>query len=85
MEAIENDPAEKANWTLLREIYKPDSGYYYNYGGHCDEMREKCSIKHVKKFHSEFYHPRNACLIICGDMHRSEFFDVSLFKNLLGC
>jgi Zn-dependent M16 (insulinase) family peptidase len=76
MQSIEHDPLEQANWTLLREIYTPESGYYYNYGGSCIEIRDNCTPQSARAFHKKYYHPRNACLVICGDLDRDEFLSV---------
>jgi Zn-dependent M16 (insulinase) family peptidase len=76
MMSNQHDPLEAANWALMSEIYGADSGYHYNYGGHCKEMRESCTLTAVRNFHTHFYHPKNFCLIVCGDLEPEEVFGV---------
>ncbi|ODN05099.1 hypothetical protein Ocin01_01597, partial [Orchesella cincta] len=78
MQALENTIYEKSMNTLLQTLYPPDSGYHYNVGGKLQNLRESCTNEKVKKYHQKYYHPRNACVIVCGIVDKR-----SLFRSLM--
>lgn len=43
-------------------------------------MRDYGSLAAVRNFHKTFYHPKNCCLIVCGDMEPTEIFGVCEFR-----
>ncbi|OXA50789.1 Presequence protease 2, chloroplastic/mitochondrial [Folsomia candida] len=74
LQAKENTAEERVYHELVRTIYPPTSGYHYQTGGICKNIRETCNNDKVKKFHTQFYNPRNTCVIVCGRVTPEQLF-----------
>lgn len=74
LQAKENSEEETVYKELVRTIYPPNSGYHWQTGGICKDVRDLCNNTRVREFHKKFYNPRNACIIVCGTVDPNELF-----------
>ncbi|WBW74562.1 mitochondrial protease Sdd3 [Schizosaccharomyces osmophilus] len=56
--------------------YPPSSGYFYETGGHPDELR-KLSIQQIRDYHKAMYVPSNICLVVAGSIEEERLLETS--------
>ncbi|KAF0978723.1 hypothetical protein FDP41_002543 [Naegleria fowleri] len=70
----ENSPDELI-YNLFNEVmYDGSEGYQYNYGGKVANLRE-LTVEKVRKFHHEYYSPKNFNIIVVGNTTPEELID----------
>lgn len=71
----DNDPNGYLFFRLYNNafIYHP---YHWTPIGFKEDIKN-WKIEDIKEFHSKFYQPKNAFLIVCGDISKDEVFEIS--------
>ncbi|ODM95980.1 hypothetical protein Ocin01_10706 [Orchesella cincta] len=87
MKAVENDPDELSSLCLRQLIFGPDSGYSFSHIGKSSQFRSECNLDKVRKFHEEYYHTSNCCLIVVGAIESNDVFRAlaPVLQSLLRC
>ncbi|ODM90186.1 hypothetical protein Ocin01_16492, partial [Orchesella cincta] len=75
MKAVENDPDELSSLCLRQLIFGLDS------------VPVECNLDKVRKFHEEYYHTSNCCLIVVGAIESNDVFRAlaPVLQSLLRC
>lgn len=74
LQAKENTAEERVYNSLVRTIYPPSSGYHWQTGGICKNIRDSCDNTKVRAFHDKFYNPGNTVVIVCGMVKEEQLF-----------
>lgn len=75
MQARENSGSSLTHRAFVTEMYPGHCGYKSETGGIMKNLRETCSHKKVKDYHTDFYRADNLCLIITGNVKPEEVFE----------
>ncbi|KAG2392148.1 hypothetical protein C9374_012400 [Naegleria lovaniensis] len=70
----ENAPDELIYNVFNEIMYEGSEGYQYNYGGKVSNLRE-LTVEKVRKFHQEYYSPKNFNIIVVGNTTPEELID----------
>ncbi|CAL8101747.1 unnamed protein product [Orchesella dallaii] len=87
MKTIENDPDELSFLSLRQLVFGPNSGYGFSHTGKSSQFRSECNLDKVRKFHDEYYHTSNCCLIVVGAIESNDVFRAlaPVLQTLLRC
>jgi zinc protease len=79
----ENRPYGMAPVALMSEIFPAHHPYHWPTIGYADDLHA-ASLDDALAFFKQYYHPRNASLVIAGDATADEAFDLAdeLFGNI---
>lgn len=72
----ENRPYGMASIALAEAIYPPDHPYSWPTIGYVDDLRA-ATLEQVHAFFRTYYHPRNASLVLAGDIETEQAFDLA--------
>jgi len=73
-QSVDNQPYGHTSWVIAKNLYPEGHPYNWTVIGEMEDLRN-ATIEDVKDFHSRFYVPNNATIVIAGD------FDVEQTKE----
>ncbi len=70
-QSVDNAPYGHENALILKTLYPKGHPYSWSVIGEMEDLTN-ATVDDVKDFHREFYNPRNATLVISGDISKEE-------------
>uniref|UniRef100_A0A6G1SHK4 Uncharacterized protein C05D11.1 n=1 Tax=Aceria tosichella TaxID=561515 RepID=A0A6G1SHK4_9ACAR len=74
MQARENSGNSRCYLEMLRSLYPGKCGYKSETGGLMANLRTSTTNTKVRKYHQEFYHAKNLCVVVTGPVEADEIF-----------
>jgi zinc protease len=75
-QSVDNRPYGQTSYVIAKNLYPEGHPYNWTVIGEMDDLKN-ATVEDVKDFHSRFYIPNNATLVLAGD------FDVAQAKKLI--
>jgi zinc protease len=73
---VDNRPYGQTSWVIAKNLYPKGHPYSWTVIGEMEDLKN-ATVEDVKKFHSQYYLPNNATLVLAGD------FDIAEAKKLI--